>query len=60
MRARIEGLIGLAAPALDLILAAGERVSRVVGPSDDYIPIRAPSDAYELKRGGKGRDGDAG
>ena len=30
-RARIEGLLRLAAPALDLLLAAGERVSRVAG-----------------------------
>ena len=30
-RARIERLIRLAAPALDLVLAAGDRVSRVAG-----------------------------
>jgi hypothetical protein len=30
-RRRIEALIGLAAPALDLLLAVGERVSRVAG-----------------------------
>ena len=30
-RRRIEALIGLAAPALDLLLAAGDRVSRVAG-----------------------------
>jgi hypothetical protein len=30
-RARIESLIRLAAPALDLVLAAGERISRVAG-----------------------------
>jgi hypothetical protein len=30
-RRRIERLIGLAAPALDLLLFAGERVSRVAG-----------------------------
>ncbi len=47
-RARIEGVIGFVAPFLDLVLAAGERVSRVVGPGDDYIPIRAPSEAFEL------------
>ena len=47
-RARIEGVIGFVAPLLDLVLAAGERVSRVVGPGDDYIPIRAPSEAFEL------------
>jgi hypothetical protein len=41
-------VIGLAAPFLDLVLAAGERVSRIVGPADDYIPIRPPSEAFEL------------
>ena len=51
-RARFEALIGLAAPALDLLLAAGERVSRVVGREDDYIPIRPASDRLELGRGG--------
>jgi hypothetical protein len=30
-RARIERLIRIAAPALDLVLAAGERISRVAG-----------------------------
>jgi hypothetical protein len=30
-RRRIEALLRLAAPALDLLLAAGERVSRVAG-----------------------------
>ena len=47
-RARFESLIGLAAPALDLVLAAGDRFSRIVGPPDDYIPIRSPSEAFEL------------
>jgi hypothetical protein len=32
---RIEGLIGLLAPALDLLLYAGERVSRVAGRNDE-------------------------
>jgi hypothetical protein len=31
LRRRIEGLIGLAAPTLDLVLFLGERVSRVAG-----------------------------
>jgi hypothetical protein len=30
-RARIERLIRIAAPALDLVLAVGERISRVAG-----------------------------
>lgn len=48
IRARFESVIGLATPLLDLVLLAGERVSRVVGRDDDYIPIRAPSEAFEL------------
>ena len=47
-RQRIERLIGLAAPIFDLVLATGDRVSRIVGRDDDYIPIRAPGEAFEL------------
>jgi hypothetical protein len=40
-RGRIETLIRLAQPALDLVLAAGERLSRVVEPEDlDWTPPR--------------------
>lgn len=40
-RERIEALIKLAAPALDLVLAVGERVSRVVEREDvEYYPPR--------------------
>ena len=40
-RQRIEGVIRLAAPALDLVLAVGERVSKVVEPEDvEYYPPR--------------------
>lgn len=49
-RAAFERLIGFAAPFLDLVLVAGERVSRIVSPEDDYIPIRAPAEAFELGR----------
>ena len=44
-------MIGLAAPLLDAVLAVGERISKVVGPDDDYIPIRPSSEALELQRG---------
>jgi hypothetical protein len=38
-RQRVEGLIKLMAPALDVMLAVGERVSRVVEPEDvEYYP----------------------
>jgi hypothetical protein len=34
---------------LDLVLDAGDRVSRALAPGDsDYYPIRAPAEAYEL------------
>ncbi|HEX2233388.1 MAG TPA: hypothetical protein VHG69_08495 [Thermoleophilaceae bacterium] len=40
-RERVERLIRLAAPALDLMLAVGDRVSRVVEPQDvEYYPPR--------------------
>jgi hypothetical protein len=46
MRQRIEGLIRMAAPALDLVLAVGERVSKVVEPEDvEYYPPRVTSES---------------
>jgi len=40
-RRRIEGVIRLAAPALDLVLAVGERISKVVEREDvEYYPPR--------------------
>lgn len=48
MRERFEGLIALAAPVLDLVLSAGDRLSRVAGPEDEYYPIRPPGEAFEL------------
>jgi hypothetical protein len=40
-RRRVEGVIRLMAPALDVLLAVGERVSKVVEPEDsDYYPPR--------------------
>jgi hypothetical protein len=45
-RQRVEGLIRLAAPALDLVLAVGERVSKVVEPEDvEYYPPRVTSES---------------
>jgi hypothetical protein len=41
LRARVEAVIRLAAPALDLLLAAGDRVSRL-GPHDEVEPARLP------------------
>jgi hypothetical protein len=40
-RDRVEGLIRLMAPGLDLVLAVGERLSRIVEPDDPgYYPVR--------------------
>lgn len=40
-RERVETVIRLIAPGLNLLLAAGERVSRVVEPDDaEYVPAR--------------------
>jgi hypothetical protein len=41
-RERVESLIGLMAPALNLVLAAGDRISRVVESEDtEYYPVRS-------------------
>ena len=41
-RERVESLIRLAAPALNLVLAVGERISRLVEPDDhEYYPPRS-------------------
>ena len=40
-RQRVEGLIRLMSPALDAVLAVGERVSRIVEREDvEYYPPR--------------------
>lgn len=41
-RDRFESIIRLMAPGLNLMLAAGERLSRIVEPDDqEYYPIRS-------------------
>ena len=46
---RFETLIGLAAPALDLVLTTGDRASKLVlADDDDYYPIRPVAEAFEL------------
>ena len=50
-RARIEGVLQLAAPALDLFLAAGDRLSRVVEREDlDWVPPRKSLGPNETPR----------
>jgi hypothetical protein len=41
-RDQVETVIRLMAPGLNLMLAAGERLSRLVSPDDDeYYPVRS-------------------
>jgi hypothetical protein len=41
-RDRVETLIGIAAPFLNLVLAAGDRISRAVEPEDtEFYPVRS-------------------
>lgn len=50
-RRRVEALIRLAEPGLDLLLAAGDRVSRIVEPQDtDYQPATRPLAAEQRRR----------
>jgi hypothetical protein len=42
-RERVETVIRLLAPGLNIVLAAGERLSRVIEPEDlEYYPARVP------------------
>ncbi len=50
-RARIESLLRIAAPALDLYLAAGDRLSRAVERDDlDWVPPRKALPPSETPR----------
>jgi hypothetical protein len=41
-RDRVESVISLAAPFLNLVLSFGERMSRIVEPEDsEYYPVRS-------------------
>jgi len=41
-RRHVETLIGISAPFLDLVLAVGDRISRIAEPHDyEYYPVRA-------------------
>jgi hypothetical protein len=52
LRARIELMIRVAAPALDLLLAIGDRVSRVLERDDPaYVPPRMPHAGSSAPRG---------
>ncbi len=44
-REQVEAAIALAAPALELVLAAGEKLSRLAEPKDyEYYPVRQSED----------------
>lgn len=50
-RDRVESLIRLAAPVLNVVLAAGERLSRIVEPEDpEYYPPRVTTDDSDQAR----------
>jgi hypothetical protein len=52
LRGRIETMIRLLAPVLDLMLAVGDRVSRVVEREDpDYVPARTSYERESAPRG---------
>ena len=57
-RDRIEGLIGAAAPFLDVVLAIGERISRIAEPTDhEYYPVRAGAEQRLPARTGPAGNG---
>jgi hypothetical protein len=57
LRARIETGIGLAAPLLDLLLAAGDRISRIIGREEaDHTPVRIERPGDYARRGISLRD----
>jgi hypothetical protein len=50
-RERVEAVIGIAAPFLDLLLAVGDRISRLAEPEDhEYYPVRADDLPREERR----------
>jgi hypothetical protein len=52
---RTETLIGIAAPFLDLLLAVGDRISRIAEPQDyEYYPVRAEELPGEQRHGATG------
>jgi hypothetical protein len=56
-RERVESLIGLMAPALSAVLAAGDRISRIVQPEDhEHYPVRPMAEPDEEQV----RDSDSG
>lgn len=53
-RRHLEQAIGVAAPLLDLVLAAGDRISRIAEPVDyEYYPVRDPEAGEDPEDGGQ-------
>jgi hypothetical protein len=58
---RVERLIALAAPALDLVLAVGDRVSRIADPRDhEQRPVRSAVEPALIEPPPDSRAGGAG
>jgi hypothetical protein len=56
-RDQVETVIRLMAPGLNLMLAAGERLSRLVSPDDDeYYPVRSGVVDPRIGRSGEPAD----
>ena len=52
LRARFETAIRILSPALDLLLAVADRISRLLEPDDpDYVVARMPRDGEAAPRG---------
>jgi hypothetical protein len=52
LQRRVETVIRLLAPPLDVLLAVGERVARVLAPGDpDYVPVRMRPEGESAPRG---------
>jgi hypothetical protein len=61
VRRRIELGIGLVSPLLDLLLAVGDRTSRLLGSEEpDHVPARARHDGDAAPRGLGVREGGRG
>jgi hypothetical protein len=57
-RQRVEGVIRLMAPVLDLVLAFGDRVSKLVEPEDvEYYPPRLTREEPPPEPPGDGTQG---
>ena len=60
-RERIETVISFAAPVLNLVLAFGDRLSRIVEPEDsEYYPVRSGLLETEGGTTREAREGDPG